>query len=104
MIEKTTQLNTLYDWYEALLTDKQREIFSLYYKEDFSLAEISEEVGVSRAAVSDLLKRVSHILLDYEKKLKLVEKYHTRMEIYDKMKALQIDAVTSFVDILEESE
>ena len=36
MIEKTEEMNALLDAYEMLLTDKQREIMSLYYKEDFS--------------------------------------------------------------------
>ncbi|MGL5540230.1 MAG: YlxM family DNA-binding protein [Erysipelotrichaceae bacterium] len=103
-IEKTTHLNTLFDWYESLLTSKQRDIFTMYYKEDFSLAEISEEMNVSRAAVSDLLKRVGKILEDYEEKLKLVEKYHTRMEIYDRIKALQMEEVSSFVEMLIENE
>ena len=44
-----------------LLTDKQREIMSLYYKEDFSLSEIAEELSVSRAAVNDHIKRSTHV-------------------------------------------
>ena len=46
MIEKTEEMNALLDAYEMLLTDKQREIMSLYYKEDFSLSEIAEELSV----------------------------------------------------------
>lgn len=103
-IEKTNQYNELFDWYEPLLTPKQKEVFEFYYKDDYSLAEISEEMGVSRAAVSDLLKRVCKILEDYEKKLKLVYKYHTRYEIYGKIKELQIEKVNQFVEKLIESE
>lgn len=103
-IDKTNQYNELFDWYEVLLTDKQREVFEMYYKDNFSLAEISQEMDVSRAAVSDLLKRVCKILEDYEKKLKLVQKYHTRAQIYGKIKELQIDVVNRFVEQLEDYE
>ena len=35
MIEQTEEMNALLDAYENLLTDKQKEIMSLYFKEDF---------------------------------------------------------------------
>ena len=36
--------NDLFDVYGDLLTKRQREILSLYYEEDFSYTEISEEL------------------------------------------------------------
>ncbi len=103
-IDKKQYYNELYDWYSELLTIKQQEIFCLYYHEDLSLMEIAEQSNVSRAAISDLLKRVIKILIDYEKKLKLVEKYHTRREIYGKIKLLQVPEITVLVEKLEECE
>ena len=38
----------------------------LYYADDYSLAEIAEEFGVSRQAVYDNIKRTEKILEDYE--------------------------------------
>ena len=36
--------NELYDIYGSLLTKRQQEILQLYFQEDFSYAEISEEL------------------------------------------------------------
>ena len=47
MIEQTEEMNALLDAYENLLTDKQKEIMSLYFKEDVSLSEISSWLGCS---------------------------------------------------------
>ena len=46
----------------------------LYHEENFSLAEIAEEFGVSRAAVYDSLKSAEKSLREYEEKLCLVRK------------------------------
>lgn len=73
-IEKMVEIGLLFEQYKGLLTDKQREIVSLYYEEDYSLGEISENFNVSRQGVYDTLKRSEKILKDYENKLKLVYK------------------------------
>ena len=43
----------LYDYYSDLLTDKQKDILDLYYNNNLSLAEIAEEVSITRQAVRD---------------------------------------------------
>lgn len=73
-IEKMVEIGLLFEQYKNLLTDKQREIVSLYYEEDHSLGEISENLNVSRQGVYDTLKRSEKILKDYEEKLQLVYK------------------------------
>ena len=55
-IEKTNRMNALFEFYAALLTDKQMNYIELYYADDYSLAEIAEEFGVSRQAVYDNIK------------------------------------------------
>ena len=42
MIDQMERMNALLDAYEQLLTEKQREILNLYYKEDLSFSEIAE--------------------------------------------------------------
>lgn len=73
-LEKMIEIGLLFQQYKELLTEKQREIVSLYYEEDYSLGEISENLNVSRQGVYDTLKRSEKILRDYENKLKLLSK------------------------------
>lgn len=103
-IEKTQQMNQLLDAYGMLLTDKQQVVLTSYYQEDFSLAEIADNLTISRSAVSDHLKRSEKMLLDYEKKLKLVEKSETRSNIYDKIKAFENSTINQWVEELENME
>ncbi len=37
-------MNALFEFYAALLTDKQMNYIELYYADDYSLAEIAERV------------------------------------------------------------
>lgn len=67
-------INNLYDYYQQLLTDKQRQYFEDYYFNNLSLSEISTNYGISRNAVHKQLKEVENKLCDYESKLKLYEK------------------------------
>ncbi len=71
ILEKAFEIIELYDLYQALLTDKQKEYFESYYFDNFSITEISENKEVSRNAVHDQLKKTVNKLNDFEKKLKL---------------------------------
>ncbi|MGN1481416.1 YlxM family DNA-binding protein [Porcipelethomonas sp.] len=64
----------LLEIYENILTDKQRDVMKLYYWEDLSLSEISQNVEITRQAVRDSIKRSEQILEEFEKKLGLAEK------------------------------
>lgn len=68
----------LFDLYGDLLTPHQRDIWQLYYLEDWSLAEISQAKGISRSAVYDLLDRTERGLADYEGKLGLLAALNRR--------------------------
>ncbi len=101
-IQKISNLVQKYDAYKNLLTDKQQEIFELYYFKDNSLAEISEYKGVSRTAIQDMLKKTEKQLKNFEEKLsvvkskkeidKLVEKYEenkiNKDEFVDELKKI----------------
>ncbi|WP_373598303.1 YlxM family DNA-binding protein [Paraclostridium bifermentans] len=94
-LEKLVEIGLLFEQYKMLLTDKQREIVSLYYNEDYSLGEISENLNVSRQSVYDTLKRSEKILKDYEAKLGLVKKSKERenftQDIYNKVVDIKQD-------------
>lgn len=62
-------MTLLYDFYGQLLTDKQRICFDLYYNQDFSLAEIAEEEGISRQGVHDSLARAEVALSRFERQV-----------------------------------
>lgn len=59
----------LWDLYNPLLTDTQREITNLYLNCDLSLGEIAEEKGCSRQSVSDCLNKCKKQLEETEEKL-----------------------------------
>ena len=80
-MDNLTQRALLFDFYGSLLTEKQRKIYDLYFQQDLSLGEISQNQGVSRSAVYDLLKRTEEALRHYEEKLGLVQKYLASREI-----------------------
>ena len=83
-MDKILFLTMLYDFYGDLLTNKQKEIFELYYLNDLSLYEISSQYNISRQAVSDSIKRTEKSLLHYEEKLSLIEKYLNQRKIINK--------------------
>jgi len=66
----------LLDFYGQLLTQKTREILELHYAEDMSLAEISDQFGITRQAVHDTIKRGVATLQEYEEKLNLVNRFN----------------------------
>lgn len=69
------ELCLLFDFYGEMLTDKQRELFDLYYNEDLSLSEIAEHAGITRQGVRDAVVRAEHTLTALEDKLHLVSRY-----------------------------
>ena len=74
------EMTLLFDYYGDLLTERQKMCFDLRHNQDLSLAEIAEELQVSRQGVHDMIKRCSKKLMDYENKLHLVEKFMTIKE------------------------
>ena len=85
-LEKSIYINELFDLYGSLLTKKQQEIIELYYCDDLSLSEISEQLDVSRNAIYDCLKKGIKQLENYEKELKLHKKEKELEEYFKKVK------------------
>ncbi|MEG7281801.1 putative DNA-binding protein [Bacillus sp. 0909A] len=105
-LEKTTRMNYLFDFYQSLLTSKQKSYMSLYYLDDFSLGEIAEEYEVSRQAVYDNIKRTEAMLEQYEEKLLLLKKFQERKEMFNKLKELasgskEEEEITALIKALE---
>ncbi len=81
VLEKTNRINLLFDFYQTLLTDKQRTYMKLYFHDDYSLGEIAAEFEISRQAIYEHIKRAEHILEEYEQKLRLLELYEQRSKL-----------------------
>ena len=75
MKSDTFTMSMLFDFYGELLTEKQKELFDLYYNEDLSLSEIAEQAEISRQGVRDAIVRAETILRDTEDRLHLVRLY-----------------------------
>jgi uncharacterized protein len=62
----------LFERYGALLTKHQQEVLDLSLRSDWSLAEIADHQGTSRAAVHDIVKRSTEALEGFERRLGLL--------------------------------
>lgn len=89
-LERIVELSYLYDFYGALLKEKNQEIFEDYILNDLSLGEIAAERDITRQGVYDIVKRCSRRLVEYEEKLQLVKKFQTTRE-----KMQQIEQIAS---------
>lgn len=65
----------LFDFYGEMLTDKQRQVFQLYYEDDLSLSEIAENQAITRQGVRDAIKRAEQQMLDMEARLGLARRF-----------------------------
>ena len=74
-VETRVELTCLLDFYGPLLTEHRREVMRLYCEEDLSLAEIAEQLSITRQGVSDALQKGRRQLMDYEEKLGLAQRY-----------------------------
>ncbi|MGM9945815.1 MAG: putative DNA-binding protein [Lysinibacillus sp.] len=110
LLEKTTRMNFLFDFYQALLTEKQRSYMELYYLDDHSLGEIAESYEISRQAVYDNIRRTEAMLEEYEDKLRLLEKFQQRQRVLQELtdaikdENATIEARLALIEQLKESD
>lgn len=90
MQEKVFEIGMLYDFYGKLLTPKQSDFIELYCESNYTLSEIAENMGISRQAVHDTIKKVEIILHEYEKNLGLIEKFTSNQK--------EIEAIDSLLE------
>lgn len=74
MFEKDLKKAYLLDFYGDVLTERKKEVLDMYYNEDLSLAEIADQIGISRQGVRDLIKKAEEELIFLEEKLGLAQK------------------------------
>lgn len=72
---EVVEMLLLFDYYGELLSQRQRTCLDLRYNQDLSLAEIAQELGVSRQGVFDNISRAEAHLLKMEQKTGCVRRY-----------------------------
>ena len=97
MFEKDLNMGYLLDFYGELLSERKRIVMDMYYNEDFSLAEVAEEIGISRQGVRDIVKKAEEELSFYEEKLGLAQKM-SKVEEY----SASLSSLTEKYDLPEE--
>ena len=100
-LEKTERVNWLFDLYGDLLTEKQQQYVSMYYREDLSLSEIAEELDVSRNAVYDQLRRALKSLESYETRLHLLNRHEERISLIQKIEKEESMDHSTLLEYLE---
>lgn len=97
-LEKREYYIILFDFYESILTEKQRMYFKEYYFNDLSLSEIASNYNISRSAVFDQINKVHQLLDKYENSLKLYSKYVKRQEILKEYSKLDNKLINELIE------
>ena len=97
MLEKIETINDLLDAYELLLTAKQLDIISLYYREDLSYQEIADNLEISKSAVYDTIKTVEKLLISYEETVGYVLLNKKVDALLEKLEQLKNKEVNNFI-------
>lgn len=89
-MEDSVKFSILLELYGKLLTEKQYELLDYYYNQDIGLSEIAENLGITRQAVRDNLKKGENNLMDFEEKLHLWQKRETILKVCEQIKNTEI--------------
>ena len=82
-LQARSRVLALFDRYGALLTEHQRSVLDLHLRSDWSLGEIADHEGTSRAAVHDIVRRSRDSLEDYERRLGLLKVAERRRRAFE---------------------
>lgn len=85
---KKWEVSYLLDFYGDVLTEKQRDVMVQYYNDDYSLAEIAENFGITRQGVRDAIKRGEATLLELEEKIGFAARSRALREGISQLEAL----------------
>ena len=103
MNEKKLFISQLYDFYGALLTEKQQYAVEMYYNDDLSLSEIAESIGITRQGVRDQLRHAEEFLISCENKLGFAEKIQKVLSLSEQITKLAESGNADFSVISEKA-
>ena len=89
-MEHIVEQNLLYDFYGELLTEHQRRVYESAVFEDLSLKELSDEYGISRQGVHDLIRRCDKMLAGYESRLRMIERFDKIKDLVGRIDELAV--------------
>lgn len=96
-MENTIYLTILYDYYKALLTEKQCTYFEDYYFNNFTLSEMAENYEVTRSAVNKQINLTIEKLNEYEEKLNLYKNSLEIKKIIEKLPKETKEEIEKFI-------
>lgn len=67
-------IESLYEIYKGLLTQREQDYFENYYFEDYNLQEIADNYEVSKSYVGKFINGIEEKLNNYEEVLKIYDK------------------------------
>ena len=110
MFEKNMKLAYLLDFYIEILDKHSQDIMRAYYEDDLSLAEIANDIGISRQGIRHIIKKCEEHILSLESVLRLGEKHAENERAIEKLKLLvnnqsednsDISVIKEVIEILE---
>ena len=101
-LSRKVDLAFLAAFYGGLLTENQRRVLELHCEEDLSLAEIAQEVGISRQAAHESLSRAAAKLNEMESVLGAASRFR-KMEagLEEALSALRLKEYERAGQVLE---
>lgn len=100
-IEERVQIAILVKYYGKLLTERQQDILEMYVDNNLSLAEVSEELDISRQAVKSAVDTALQTLKDTEEMLGFVKRDNKIKEIIEN-KNIDLTTKLELIALLEE--
>lgn len=95
-MEKYVYYGMLFDIYQGLLKDNNKEIFKWYYDENLTLQEIADNLGVSKSYIGRIIKNTEKKLDELESKLHI---YENKGKIKD---VLELNDINKIKEVLKE--
>lgn len=95
-MEKYVYYGMLFDIYQGLLKDSNKEIFKWYYDENLTLQEIADNLGVSKSYIGRIIKNTEKKLDELESKLHI---YENKGKIKD---VLELNDINKIKEVLKE--
>ena len=94
MFEKDLKKAYLLDFYGEVLTERKKEVLDMYYNEDLSLAEIAEQIGISRQGVRDVIVRAEATMQEVEDKTGIIKRFEAQRPHLDAIEAAAAEMKT----------